>query len=348
MGVLMNVYEILEFQRLNFPDIFYSYKKLDESNIGEKSIRRLEFQPSLFLDEITIFCEEYCSMLKNTFFLPEQILTYIRKKVDLEEIDEVILENSYIEDIKIHNLRSIEIYFTHPFPMKFYKIKLIKKLSTKRLSNTAIVLLCKKISFYDRNLIKNIHYLDMTDIINQQQQLEDFFNKLSISYNEKKYIEDLSEILCNESLKSHQQKYLEDYNICLGLEIVSYLTKTTYAKQKLGTDYIKEVVINKGLQAYDHEGKNILKQFLIKGKFQANFILVSIFLKKINKMENDMREFLSDTLVNELLSIIKNNSSKMDLQISLMGSNLLDIDRILERNIEDLILDIKSYVEKVV
>jgi len=341
----MPVYDNINFQRKNFPEIFKSYtnnKKADSEaaiSISEDE----EINEGVVKDEILILCESFEEILVNALNLTYEIKKDLMN--EFEDYDVVCINNSYLESEpkRYHSKKLIELYYTHGYSTKFYKIRLVKNIHRLQLKRASKVIILKELDFYDKMALKGIEYLELNR--GNVQELKATLLSYKCYYNEENFI-------ANEfhSKRKKENIYTNNliegsYSAFLSLEICNYLSSRLKDNRLDESEYYK--VVDMCINEFSKEAKEILEKFIVTSDFTKNYMVVEIYLSLSEQVVKDINKYVFETFKSEIKVILKSITTSTDIYLALLNSSVNQVDNILKEKFEDLCNIITSTLGKV-
>jgi len=341
----MQVYDNIDFQRKNFPEVFKSYTNINEAEneAAASIIEDEEVNGSVFKDEILILCESFEEILVNALNLPYEIRQELIN--EFEDHDVVCIHNSYLEKEpkRYHSKKLIELYYTHGYNTKFYKIRLVKNIHRLQLKRAAVVIVQKELDFYDKMALKNIEYLKPDSA--SMQELRDILLEFKCYYNEKSFIDNEFNMKIRK-YNSYTNNLLEgSYSAVLSFKIRNYLGSILKDKSIDDSEYYK--VVDMCINEFSKEAKEILEKFIVSPDFTKNFMIVEIYLRLSEQFVKDITKYVLETFKKEIKGILNNVNSSIDIYLALLDSSVVQVDDLLKEKIEELYSIITSTLGKV-
>lgn len=341
----MRVYDNINYQRKNFPEVFKSYTNIigADSEAAVSIIDDEEVMEGVVKDEILILCESFEDILVNALNLPYEIKQELID--EYEDYDVVSINNSYLEKEpkRYHSKKLIELYYTHGYNTKFYKIKLIKKIHRHELKRAAVVIILKELDFYDKMSLKEIHYLQSTR--DNVQGLREILLRFKCYYNEKNFI--VNEFN-NKSKKDniYTNNLIEgSYSTFLSLEICNYLSSRLKDKCLDDSEYYK--VVEMCINEFSKEAKYILEKFIVTSDFTKNYMIIEIYLRISEQVVKEITKYVFEIFKKEIKVILNSVTSGTDIYLALLDSSSFQVDNLLKEKIEELYSIITSTLGKV-
>lgn len=341
----MKVYDNISFQKKKFPEIFKSYTNINEaeSEVAVSIIEDEEVNDSIAKDEILILCESFEKILVNALNLPYEIKQELKN--EFEDYTAVSINNSYLEkeSKRDYSKNLIEIYYTHGYNTKFYKIKLVKSLDKFQLKRAAQVIVLKELDFYDKRALKGSDYFQSTT--DNVEELRAFLLKFNCYYNQKNFI--ASEF---HSKTRKNNIYINNliegsYSTFLSLEICNYLSQRLNDKTIDDSEYYK--VVDMCINEFSKEAKEILEKFIVESDFTKNYMIVEIYLKLSEQVVKDINKYVFEVFKSEIKIILNNETSSTDIYLALLDSSVIQVDNLLKEKIEELYSIISNTLGKV-
>ena len=341
----MQVYDNIDFQRKNFPEIFKGYTNIKEadSEVAVSIAQQEEISENIVKDEIVILCESFEEILVNALNLPYEIKSELTD--EFEDYEIICINNSYLEKEpkRYHSKKLMELYYTHGYNTKFYKISLVKKIHRHQLKRAAVVIILKELDFYDKMALKEINYLQATS--NSVQELREILLRFKCYYNEKTFT--LNEFSSKSKKDNIYTNNLIEgsYSAFLSLEICTYLSSRLVDKSIDDSEYYK--VVDMCINEFSKEAKEILEKFIVSPDFTKNYIIVEIYLSISQKVVKDITKYVLEIFKKEVKGILNKATSSTDIYLALLDSSITEVDNLLKEKIEELYSIITSTLGKV-
>jgi hypothetical protein len=321
----MKVYENLLFQKKYFPYIFEGYKKNAEAElevsataVGEGSVE--------IKDEILCICESFQRILKEVFHVPEELNEKIQ--AEIEEYSSIVIYDSCEEKVECFPSQGVlELYFTLPYIMNNFKIRLEKKPNRKSINKAAKIIAVKELDFFEAMSFKGSEYhRGLKDL----KELKKFFLKLECFYKEKDLYNNLSKQKQNDDT-SETFIFNENQNTIISMEICKDISRSISEKRFDLKDL--SYIINTCMKEFTEKAVDFLKTVIIEPNFSRNYAVVENYLEISKNLELKLKDFLETTAYKDISKLL-NSSNHTDLFLQLLKSKLVLIDSIIGESLE--------------